>query len=131
MARLHHVALAVRDMDESVQWYQDKLGFELIKRYEKRGSEIAHLSLGDTRIELFNYGEETKSLPEYRKGLETDLKTIGTKHLCIEVENLDACCRELKQRGVELATEIETAGFGGEFVFFRDCNGILIELYQS
>ena len=129
--KLHHVALTVNNIDESIEWYKNKLGFNLIHRYEKHGMEIAHLKLGDVRIELFNYGDNTKSLPDYRKELMDDLHVIGTKHLCIEVDDLDKTIIKLKEKGVEFIREIDTAGFGGRYIFIKDCNSILIELYQA
>ena len=93
--------------------------------------EITQLVLGDVRVELFCFREDTKVLPDYRKDLMDDLHVLGTKHLCIEVENLDQTIEDLKQKGVKFATELDTAGFGGRYIFFKDCNGILIELYQA
>jgi len=93
--------------------------------------EIIQLALGEIRLELFCYGQDTKPLPEYRKDLLDDLHVVGTKHFCIEVNNLDEIVRRLKERGVEFPREVDTAGFGGNYVFFKDCNGILVELYQA
>ena len=129
--RPHHVAFTVKNIEESVQWYQDKLGFEVVHQYNKHGMEITHLKLGDVRLELFSYGESTKPLPDYRKDLMSDLHVIGTKHLCIEVDDLDKTINELKAKRVEFTRDIDTAGFGGRYIFFKDCNGILIELYQK
>lgn len=126
----HHVALTVNNIDESVKWFQEKLGFEVTHRYKKETGEIIHIKRDQVRIELFCLGD-TRLLPDYRKDLMSDLHTVGTKHLCIEVENLDNTIDALKKKGVEFVTEVDTAGFGGRFIFFKDCNGILIELYQS
>lgn len=128
--RPHHVAFTVGNTEESIKWYQEKLGFEVIHRYDKHGMEITQLKLGEVRIELFCYGEETKTLPDYRKELMDDLHVIGTKHLCIEVDNLDEMISQLKKKGITDIREIDTAGFGGRYTFIKDPNGILIELYQ-
>lgn len=127
----HHVAFTVRNTKKSVEWYKNKLGFQVIHKYNRNGMEITLLKLGDVRLELFCFGKEAKPLPNHSKDLMDDLHVIGTKHLCIEVENLDGAIKELKEKGVEFVTEIDTAGFGGRYIFFKDCNDILIELYQS
>ena len=127
----HHTAFTVKNTEESIKWYEDKLGFTLTHRYNKHGMEITQLKLDDVRIELFNYGSETKPLPQYSKNLKEDLLVIGTKHLCIETDNLDKTTEELKSNGVEFTQDVDTAGFGGRYIFFKDCNGILIELYES
>jgi len=127
----HHVALTVKNTEESIRWYQDKLGFQVIHRYNKHGMEITQLKLENVRLELFCYGQNTKPLPDYRKNLVDDLHVIGTKHLCIEVDNLDEKIKKLKGKEVEFIMHIDTAGFGGRYIFFKDCNGILIEIYQA
>lgn len=128
--RFHHVCLTVKDINESISWYEDKLGFELFHKYEKYGMEIAQLKRDSIKIELFSFGNKTKQLPKYREQLMDDLHVVGTKHLCLEVESLNETINLLKSKGVKFVMNVDTAGFGGRFIFFKDCNGILIELYQ-
>ena len=129
--KIHHVALTVSNIEKSIEWYQRNLNAEILGRYEKRGSEIVHLRIGDGQIELFEYGDETQLLPNYRKELESDLRTVGTKHVCFEVSNLINIKQQLENNGVEIATEIDTTRFGGNYFFIKDPDGILIELYQA
>ena len=127
---VHHVAITVRNMDESLAWYTHVFGAEVLARYEKRGMEIAHLKFDAVRLEFFS-GDKTQPLPEYRTTLMGDLNVVGTKHVCFETNDIEGLKKELVGRGVEFATEIDTAGFGGKFAFIKDPNGILIELYQA
>lgn len=129
--RIHHVAMTIRNVGESIEWYQRNLDAEVIERYSKHGLEIVHLTLGEARLELFGYGVGTEVLPEYRKELITDVHVVGTKHVCLETDDLDGLRQKLVKNNVEFATEVDTAGFGGQYVFIRDPNGILIELYQA
>jgi catechol 2,3-dioxygenase-like lactoylglutathione lyase family enzyme len=124
--RIQHVALGVKDMQQSVQWYQDMLGFEKLHDYQQNDMQIAHLELDDVRLELFCFSNMKALTP---KDLMDDLHTVGTRHLSIELDHLDDTIAKLKQKGVEFATELDTAYWGGRFIFVRDCNGILIELY--
>lgn len=128
--RPQHVAFTVNDMDESIKWYGDKLGAKVAHRYEKHGMKITQLKINGFQLELFDF-ERGKPLPEYRQNLMDDLHVVGIKHLCLETGNLEDSVATLKKKGVEFVTEVDTAGFGGKYIFFRDCNGILIELYQS
>lgn len=125
----HHVAFTVNDIEESENWYKEKLGFEVVHKYSKNGWKITLLKLDEVRIELFSF-DDIKPLPEHSRNLMDDLHVIGTKHLCIQVEDLEKTVGELKTKGVQFATEIDTAGFGGRYIFLKDCNGILIELLQ-
>lgn len=129
--KLGHIAFTVKNTEDSIKWYKDKLGFQVVHKYNKLGMEITLLKLGNVRIELFCFGKNTKPMPRYRNDLMGDLHVVGTKHLCIEVESLDESIGELRQKGVEFTTEVDVAGFGGKYIFFKDCNGILIELYQA
>jgi len=129
--KIHHIALTVRDMNESVEWYKKVFDAKQIERYAKHGLEIVHLQIGDARIELFAGNPKAQALPEYRKSVQTDIRVVGAKHVCLETDDIDALKKKLRESGVEFATEIDTAGFGGRYVFIKDPNGILIELYQS
>ncbi|HUD19274.1 MAG TPA: VOC family protein [Patescibacteria group bacterium] len=128
---VHHVAFTVKDIKESVSWYEEKLGFTVAHSYSKNGMDIALLEGSGIHLELISYGNNTEALPEYRTDIMSDIHVVGTKHLCLEVDSLEESITELKTKGVEFVTDIDTAAFGGRYIFFTDCNGILIELHQS
>src|SRR2546430_6793416 len=113
----HHVAFTVKNIEESIKWYKDILDLPLLFRYEKDGMKLALLKLADSQIELFEFGKTTEALPIDRKNLMTDLHVIGTKHLCLETDNLDATIEQLKNKGVKFATETDTTAFGGRYIF--------------
>lgn len=126
----HRIVFTVKDIPKSIRWYQSKLGFRVIERYRKGEAEIVHLTRDGVRIELFHYNDGTSPLPDYRKELSSDLRVIGTKHLCIEVDTFDEMLENLKEKGVEVLKDPTVAGFGGRYAFIKDCNGILIEFYE-
>ena len=126
----HHVAITVNNVKETILWYKKNLGFVVTHEYDMYDGLKAILQKDDVRLEFFDFGKMNKPLPAYRKDLMDDLHVIGTKHLCIEVEDLDTLVEDLKQKGIE-TRKIDTAGFGGRFTFIKDNNGILIEFYQK
>lgn len=128
--KIHHVALAVKNLDQSVQWYQNMFGFEKDFSYDKNGMKFVMICKDDVKLELFQF-ENMTELPDYSKEVMTDLHVIGTKHIAFQTDNLQEKVEELKQKGVQFVTEIDTAAAGGKYIFLKDCDGILIELYQN
>jgi len=127
----HHIAITVQNLIESVRWYQDIFGFKKTHEYSKDDMTIVLLQKDSVRIELFAFRSETTALPEYRKELMKDLRTEGTKHICIEVENLEKMIKKLQSRGEEPLGKPDEIFFGGRNLFVKDPCGNLIELFQS
>lgn len=128
--RINHVAITVNNLDESVKWYREKLGFALQNEYRKDGMQLALLARDEVKLELFCFEQNLRILPVKRMDLMHDLHEVGTKHLCIEVEELDKEIEKLKNSGVDVIMDVDQAAFGGHYTFIHDCNSILIELYQ-
>jgi methylmalonyl-CoA/ethylmalonyl-CoA epimerase len=129
--KIHHVALTVTDLEKSIKWYQEKLGFTVVTHFKRPARDTVLLQRDTARIELFGIHKGLKPLPKYREDLYEDISVVGTKHVCLEVDDLDATVAQLKAKGVDFVMDADNASFGGRFIFFKDCNGILIELYQA
>ena len=128
--RAHHCGISIPDLERSIAWYRDHLGFAVEYRTTMPAVPFkgAFLRRGDTRIELFER-PGAAALPEARRDPVTDLATHGTKHLALEVDDLDAAFGWLTARGVEVAfPPFEAHGLAGCYI--RDCDGILIELIE-
>lgn len=129
--RAHHCGISVPDLEAAILWYRDMLGFDLECRdfLVEAHAKVAILSLGDFRVELFEV-EGAKPLPEERLHPNLDLQTHGTKHLCLEVDDLAAWVSILKSKDVAIAMEPRTVGTA-TVAFIRDNAGILIELTDN
>ncbi len=55
---LDHVAITVRDMDESVEFYTKLLGLSVTRRMETSDANIVYLQAGEIKIELFGLKKE-------------------------------------------------------------------------
>lgn len=128
----HHIGISVPNLDESIAWYKEKLGFEEVMRMDQgetiQDMKIGHIRRGNCYIELFQVAG-AKPLPDYRRDPNADLRVHGLKHFGLQVADVHAAVEELKAKGVEIAMEpIDTPGVS--FVFIRDNSGNAFELIE-
>jgi lactoylglutathione lyase len=112
---LKYSTMIVRDMDESVQFYSDVLGFKVDSQYNPQpGVRITLMKgKGDIFIELIE-----------NKEYETGLYSMG-----MDVKNLNETLLELKSRGVKITME-PVPILVGNLAFAEDPNGVRIALIQ-
>ncbi len=126
-----HTGISVNNMEESLDWYRKNLGFELVKDdgyVPPLGAHICFIEKDGYQIELFEY-DDPKPIPEDRLTPNTDLQTIGTKHVAFAVDDMDAVKADFLENGVDIAHEVHMGE--DSVMFIRDCNGVLIELICS
>lgn len=129
--RPHHCGISVPNLEASIAWYRDMLGFSVKARLtlEAVGAKIAFLKHGDFQIELFEV-PGAAPLPDDRRYPDVDLRTHGTKHIAFAVEDLKRVVDTLKERGVDIAMDVMNMP-DGKVAFIRDNSGILIEFIES
>lgn len=125
-----HVGISVYNMDEAIAWYKKNLDFEVVKDdyVPPLKARIVFIRYNDFEIELFQY-DEPKKMPEDRLVPNTDLQTVGTKHVAFEVADMTAVKERLVKNGVDIAHEVTMEG--NAVMFIRDNSGVLIELIQN
>ncbi|GGO97182.1 VOC family protein [Wenjunlia tyrosinilytica] len=139
----HHTVLLVTNIQRSLDFYCGTLGFELISADDdRRGPFLDQMfALDDVLIKLAlvrGGGEiieliEPVSPPEL---LHTDASShrFGIARIGFEVDDIDNMVLDLTAQGVEFLSPVVdmTVGHyaGGKVVFFRDPDGILLELQQ-
>ena len=125
---IHHLGVAVEDLDEAVTTYERIFGARLEHRetVPDQGVEAASLKVGDGRVELLaSLGEETpvgKFLNKHGPGMH---------HVAYEVADVGAAIDELAEQGVELVDKEPRQGlFGLEVAFVHPdaVDGVLSEL---
>lgn len=127
----HHIGISVPNLEESVAWYEEMLGFEVVRRSEREtesDTEIALLQRGDCYIELFEI-PGAESLPEYRRDPSADLRVHGTKHFAFQVADAHAATEILRAKGAEIAMG-PVDNPRAVFVFVRDNSGNTFELIE-
>ena len=125
---IHHLGVAVEDLDEAVTSYERMFGAELEHRetVPAQGVEAASLRVGNGRVELLaSLGEETPV------GKFLSKRGPGMHHVAYEVADVRAAIDELAEQGVELVDEEPREGlFGLEVAFLHPdaVHGVLSEL---
>jgi len=124
LSRQHHIAIICSDWERAKEFYIDKLGFSLIREaYRPQiGDYLRMLSLGDTTLEIF-------IKPDYPERV-TNPEAKGLRHLAFRVEDAAAAAAWLNSRGIETEPIREDTVNGGRFTFFRDPDGLPLEIHE-
>lgn len=128
--KLDHIAIVVKDMEQAVSTYTQKLGLSLKTRkiINSEGIEIAVMQLDNTEIELImpiNNNTGTARFLEKRGE--------GLHHICMEIEDMEVLLKSLEALGIKLVNKIPFTGYKGNkaiFVHPSSTNGVLIEFNE-
>jgi len=127
---VHHVALAVDDLDEALEtWRLVGAAVELRGQIEGQGVEAAYLRVGSGRIELVAPLD-----PDTPVGRFLAKRGPGMHHVAFEVDDVAAAVRELAAAGVEVVEPAPRPGLGGHDVAFvhpDSLHGVLAEVVSS
>jgi len=128
---LDHVAIAVKDLEKAIAFYQATFGLELAEIEEVKDQKVrtAIFGHGLGRIELICPTEPDTSVAKF-----LDKRGEGLHHICIEVDDIEACLAELKQQGAALIDQTPKIGAGGAKIAFihpKGAHGVLTELRQG
>jgi glyoxylase I family protein len=123
--RIHHVAIICSDYARSKRFYVEILGFKIVREVyrEDRRSFKLDLQIGDQyRLELFSFPNPSSrpSSPE----------ACGLRHIAFEVEDVKDTSRRLNGLGVAVEPIRVDEATNKSFTFFRDPDGLPIEIYE-
>ena len=118
----HHVAIICSDRDKSLDFYMNKLGFEMIREAIRPQDTLIMLRSGATVLELFIKPDAPQRV--------NDPEALGLRHLAFHVENMDEAVDWLNSRGVETEPVRHDTINGGRFTFFKDPDGLPLELHE-
>jgi methylmalonyl-CoA/ethylmalonyl-CoA epimerase len=128
--RIHHVAVIVRSIEDSLPLYRDLLGLplETILDIPHDRVRIAFLGVGESKVELVEPTDDTTGVARFLAS-----KGEGFHHVCFEAAT-DA--QELTRRGIDGVEHIDSAprkGAEGPVAFLhpRSCHGVLVELIEA
>jgi methylmalonyl-CoA epimerase len=128
---IHHLGIAVDDLDVAVAVYRELFGAELAgrERLEDQGVDTASLRVGDGHVELLAaLGDDTPV------GKFLANRGPGMHHVAFRVDDVAAELLRLAADGVELIDEAPRRGAFGTTVAFvhpRAAGGVLAELVSD
>jgi lactoylglutathione lyase len=132
LASLKHVAITVKNLEETIKFYSDFFGFELVKIKSKPelGITYAQLKAGKVSLEIIAPLREA-SIREEFKNIAAALSRKGLNHLAITVKNLKETCEKFKSQGVSFLFKPKLSGENLKMTFILDPEGNLIELAEE
>jgi len=122
--KIHHVAIICADYARSKDFYVNTLGLTVIQEVYREARKSYKLDLavnGHYQIELFSF----ENPPLRASGPES----VGLRHLCFEVDDLDAAVATLNARGVVTEPIRVDEYTGKRFTFFTDPDKLPLEIY--
>ena len=137
-----HIGICVSDLDRSLRFYCDGLGFEAAERYELDSEQLPGLELslevradviltsqmirrGDLRIELLAFhAPGVVGSPSPRRNQR------GLTHLAFFVDNVDQAAERMLEHGAVVLDQTR-ADLGTDIVFLMDPDGVRIELMRG
>ena len=120
----HHIAVISSDWDKAREFYVEKLGFQLIREVYRPAQQdyLRMLRQGDTTIELFIRPDAPDRV--------TNPEAMGLRHLAFLVEDIEPAVAWLNSMGIETEPIREDTVNGGRFTFFKDPDGLPLELHE-
>jgi catechol 2,3-dioxygenase-like lactoylglutathione lyase family enzyme len=140
--RLSHVGLCVADLERSLRFYVDGLGFREVSRLDLEGEPSATLlelpgvalrarwlERDGARLELLHYPRPGAT----GDGRARPMNALGLTHLSFRVEGLAAAVERLEALGGRALphTRVESPGLGMRALFVTDPDGARIELIEG
>lgn len=140
-----HVGITVRNLENSIKFYRDVLGFKLVSEPGEilSGKEVEEgvavpgsvhrtcmLKVGEGQLlEMMEFGESSPAI-----GGTIPLNAIGSHHIAYSVDHMQEWVNRLTEKGIEFNSKPIPEKFGdGEilWVFFLDPDGIPVELIEE
>lgn len=142
--RPHHTGIQVADLERSLGFYRDILGFEVVFQWNPQAeyirtitgypgadihAAILRLPKSDVFLEILEYRNVD------RAPVDTRTANPGTAHLAFFVDDCDALYEELTAKGVPAVSPPVTPTIGpntgGRAVYMIDPDGIRVELITT
>jgi methylmalonyl-CoA/ethylmalonyl-CoA epimerase len=129
--KIHHVAIAVRNLDKALNLYESLFGLKAskIETVPEQGVKTALIPVGDgSKIEFLEPIDPNGGVAKFLKS-----RGEGIHHICLEVDNIDQTLNTIAEKGCQLIDKESRKGPDGRigFIHPKSTKGVLIELTQT
>ncbi|HSF26856.1 MAG TPA: methylmalonyl-CoA epimerase [Actinomycetes bacterium] len=129
---IDHVGIAVADLDAAIAWYRDNFDMHVVHEEvnEEQGVREAMLQVGesDSCVQLLAPLTADSTIAAF-----LDRRGPGIQQMAYRVQDIEAVCATLQERGVRLLYDSPRRGTAGSrvnFVHPKDAGGVLVELVE-
>lgn len=131
ITHIEHIGIAVRNLEESIRFYEEKLGLKCygIEEVKDQKVKTAFFQVGQTKIELL---ESTD--PEGPIGKFIEKKGEGIHHIAFATQDIENGLKELESKDVHLIDKTPRKGAEGLDIAFlhpKSTGGVLMELCEN
>jgi methylmalonyl-CoA/ethylmalonyl-CoA epimerase len=128
---IHHIGVAVEDLDDAVSLYAERLGMPLQHRETlgEQGVEVVLVGVGASHVELLWPLAADTAVGRF---LERD--GPGLHHVAYGTDDIESALQAARDSGLELIDEQPRVGIRGTRVAFvhpKSTGGVLMELVQA
>jgi methylmalonyl-CoA epimerase len=129
-AWIDHLGIAVGDLEASLAFFRDVLGFEVHESEEVASQRVraTFLHLGPSSLELLEATSADSAIARF-----VEKRGPGLHHVALRVDDIDAALEQLTARGVRLIDTVARPGAEGARVAFihpAAAHGVLVELKE-
>ena len=131
ISNIEHIGIAVKNLEESIRFYEDVLGLECYAIEEVADQKVrtAFFKIGQTKVELL---ESTD--PEGPIGKFIEKKGEGVHHMAFAVKGIEDALARMDEKGIRLIDKEPRKGAEGLDIAFlhpKSTHGVLMELCED
>lgn len=122
---LNHIAVNTKNLKDSVEFYSNVLRFNIVNKVDFPDHSMTYIAFPGGSMELFYYNNPK----EVSKRAEQE---IGLRHICFEVDEIQAWENRLKDADIEFCLPVTTIEeLGMKVLLCYDPNGVVVELCEK
>lgn len=131
LEKIDHIAIAVDDLDEMIQLYQEVLGLKLekIEVVEEQKIKAAFFEVGNVHIELIAPTDKTSTVAKF-----IEKRGAGIHHIAYKVSEIENKIDLLMDKGIKMINEQPVKGANEKKIAFlhpKSTGGVLTEICQK